>query len=226
MTTTTSVRGSIPAYDLPTPSDFPANIAGWRPDPGRGLLLVHDMQRYFLDFYDSPVLRDQLVARVAALVGAARRLGIPIAYTAQPGSMTPRERGLIVDFWGTGMRATEADRSVVPACAPAVDDIVVTKWRYSAFHGNDLAEQVAATGRDQIIVCGVFASIGCLMSACDAFSRDLETFYVGDAMADFTLEDHLRGIDYAARRCAVVIGHEGVLSGWEPAGCDQDDVFT
>lgn len=215
MTTSSSVRGSIPAYALPAERDFPTNTAPWRPDPSRGLLLVHDMQRYFLDFYESAAMRQQLIDRVAALVFAARKHGIPIAYTAQPGSMTPRERGLIADFWGTGMRATEEDRSVVPECAPVADDIVVTKWRYSAFHGNDLEAQVGKTGRDQLIVCGVFASIGCLMSACDAFSRDLETFYVGDAMADFTLEDHVRGIDYAARRCAVAIGHESVIVSWD-----------
>jgi isochorismate hydrolase len=213
--TSTSVRGSIPAYDLPAERDFQTNIAPWTPDPARGLLLVHDMQRYFLDFFESPVMREQLISRVAALVTSARRYGIPIAYTAQPGSMTPSERGLIADFWGSGMRATEEDRSVVPECAPAADDIVVTKWRYSAFHGNDLAVRVAATRRDQIIVCGVFASIGCLMSACDAFSRDLEAFYVGDAMADFTREDHVRGIDYAARRCAVAIGHQAVIANWD-----------
>jgi len=217
MTSTTNVRASIPAYQLPTEDDLPANVASWTPDPARGLLLVHDMQRYFLDFYESPAMRQTVVSRVANLVQAARRHGIPIAYTAQPGSMTPRERGLIADFWGTGMRASEEDRSIVPECAPADGDIVVTKWRYSAFHGNDLGPRVEATGRDQIIVCGVFASIGCLMSACDAFSRDLETFYVGDAMADFTLTDHVRGLDYAARRCAVVIGHQSVITAWDRA---------
>ncbi|CAO0836759.1 hypothetical protein SMICM17S_04668 [Streptomyces microflavus] len=29
---------------------------------------------------------------------------MPVAYTAQPGSMTPEQRGLLKDFWGPGIR--------------------------------------------------------------------------------------------------------------------------
>jgi len=32
-------------------------------------------------------------------------LGVPVAYTMQPGSMTDDEGGLLKDFWGPGMRA-------------------------------------------------------------------------------------------------------------------------
>ncbi|VCX93499.1 putative isochorismatase [Pseudomonas aeruginosa] len=38
----------ITAYPLPTAQQLPANLARWSLEPRRAVLLVHDMQRYFL----------------------------------------------------------------------------------------------------------------------------------------------------------------------------------
>jgi bifunctional isochorismate lyase/aryl carrier protein len=96
-------------------------------------------------------------------------------------------------------------RRIVDAVAPLSGDEIVTKWRYSAFHGTDLGTRLARRGRDQLIICGVFAHVGCLMTACDAFSSDLETFLVTDAVADFDAAHHWEALVYAAGRCAVVL---------------------
>lgn len=196
----------IAPYPMPTEADLPPSVARWTPDAGRACLLVHDMQRYFVDALPagrSPTTL--LLANVARLVAVARDLGMPVLYTAQRGSASRQQRGLLHDIWGPGMSAEPANRSIVDAVAPRPGEAVLDKHRYSAFHGSDLALAVARAGRDQLIVCGVYAHVGCLLTACDAFAHDLETFFVADAMADFGPAEHRLALDYAARLCAVTL---------------------
>jgi isochorismate hydrolase len=194
----------IKPYSLPTAGDLPAGTAHWTPDPARAVLLIHDMQRYFLRPLPAEGLRDEVVANIARLRGRCRELGVPVGYTAQPGGMTDEQRGLLKDFWGPGMRVDPADRHVVDALAPAREDWRFTKWRYSAFFRSGLLEKMREERRDQLIVCGVYAHVGVLMTAVEAFTNDIQPFLVADAVADFSEADHWMAMEYAARRCAVV----------------------
>ncbi|MBC6445978.1 isochorismatase family protein [Actinokineospora xionganensis] len=195
---------TIEPYAMPTEDEIPVNIARWQPDPRRAVLLIHDMQRYFLRPFppgESPVV--PLVDNVRLLRDRCAALGVPVAYTAQPGGMTDEQRGLLKDFWGPGMTVSADHRKIVDGIEPAEGDHVFTKWRYSAFHRSTLLELLGESGRDQLIVCGVFAHVGCLMTACDAYTNDIETFLVADAIADFSREEHMMAVTYAAKRCAV-----------------------
>lgn len=194
---------AIAPYDLPTADSLPANTADWTPDPRRAVLVVHDMQHFFLRPVPGP-LRAQLVHNAALLRDRAASLGVPVAYSAQPGGMTERERGLLRDFWGPGMRTAPEDREVVPELTPAEGDWLLTKRRYSAFFGSDLLQRLRAAGRDQLVLCGVYAHIGVLATAIDAFSHDIQVFLAADAIADFSAEQHRLALDYVAQRCGVV----------------------
>lgn len=193
----------ITPYPLPTTGELPVNVADWTVAPERAVLLVHDMQRYFLRPLPES-LRTDLIRNVAALRDYAVTQGIPVAYTAQPGGMTEAERGLLRDFWGPGMRVDPADREVVAELAPAPRDWTFTKWRYSAFFRSDLLDRMRAHGRDQLVLCGVYAHVGILATAIDAFTHDIQPFLIADAVADFSVAHHRMALDYAAARCAVV----------------------
>jgi isochorismate hydrolase len=201
----------ITSYLLPTRATMPDNVAAWTLQPERAVLLVHDMQEFFLEPFPGP-LRDDLLRNAGLLRQRCTGLGVPIAYTAHIGRMTEQQRGLLKDFWGPGMRSEPTDREVVPELAPTAADWKLTKWRYSAFHRSDLLTRMRSAGRDQLVLSGVYAHIGVLVTALDAFSHDIQPFLVADAIGDFTAADHHRTLEYAARCCAKVVLTEDVFA--------------
>jgi len=200
----------IRSYPLPTNASVPENVAQWTVDPERAVLLIHDMQRYFLRSIPDP-LRAEIVDNAAALRKRCAAVGVPVAYTAQSGGMTEQERGLLKDFWGPGMRTDPEDRAVVPELAPADGDWRLTKWRYSAFFRSDLLERMRAAGRDQLVLCGVYAHIGVLATALEAFTNDIQPFVVADATGDFSEAHHQLALQYTAQRCGAVVLAQEVL---------------
>lgn len=202
----------LPTYPLPRPEDFPKNKVGWTFAPERAVLLIHDMQDYFLHFFgeESPLVA-QLVANIAALRAFCKSRGVPVVYTAQPIDQSPKDRGLLNDMWGPGLNAHPQLKDVAAALAPDSDDTVLVKWRYSAFQRSPLEQMMKDWGRDQLLICGVYGHIGCLATALDAFMRDFETFVVGDAIADFSPEDHDMTLRYVAGRCGGVVGTDALI---------------
>jgi isochorismate hydrolase len=202
---------SIHAYPMPKAGELPANKANWSIDPGRAVLLVHDMQRYFLKPFAAP-LRSELISNVASLCQRSRANAMPIAFSAQPGGMTAEQRGLLNDFWGPGMKIDLEDRKVVDELEPSENDWITPKWRYSAFFQSGLLDRMRAAGRDQLVICGVYAHIGVLSTAIESFTNDIQTFLVADAVADFSEREHQLALTYASQRCAVLCSTQETLA--------------
>ncbi|WP_156759067.1 isochorismatase family protein [Microbacterium karelineae] len=200
----------IRSYEVP--ADIPEQPLGWRIDPARSVLLVHDMQEHFASAFDRNAAPfAPAVTRIAALADEARAAGVPVVYTAQPGGQSDEERGLQLDLWGAGVPAGEGER-IIDALCPQLRDRVLTKWRYDAFVRSGLDELLRELGRDQIIITGVYGHIGCLMTAASAFMSGRQAFLVADAIADFSREDHEMAVRYVSRRCGVVVAAETVSS--------------
>lgn len=203
-------------YDMPRSTEYPSPIAPWRASSKRSILLIHDMQRYFLERFDTTEQpATSLIANVERTMTTARRLGVPIVYTAQPGSMTPEQRGLLRDFWGPGMTVSPEHRQIIDQLAPRPEDLLLDKWRYSAFARTPLEKFIRGTGRDQLVICGIYAHVGVQATAVDSYTRDLETFVLADAVADFDRAQHLHALDYTARTSARVLPTSIALAEWE-----------
>ncbi|MBA8824425.1 bifunctional isochorismate lyase/aryl carrier protein [Saccharopolyspora lacisalsi] len=203
---------AIAPYSVPRQEELPADRVDWRLEPDRAVLLVHDMERHFVDAFtpDSEPL-DEVVPNIGALAGAARSSGVPVVYSAQPSGQTPEQRGLQLEWWGPGVSDPDQE-AIIGELAPGPEDVVLTKWRYSAFQRTELREMMRAWGRDQLVITGIYAHIGCLMTAAEAFQQEVRAFFVADAVADFSEQDHRMAVSYAAKRCAVVRSANRVLA--------------
>ena len=201
----------IAPYPLPAADDVPAGSVDWRVDPSRAALLVHDLQVYFGRPFSGDRPLGQMLANVARLAAACRQADVPVFYTAQVPHQDPRDRGLQREIWGPGMGADPTDAEILPDVAPRFGDLVLEKWRYSAFQRTNLEPLLLARGRDQIIVTGIYAHIGCMLTAADAFMRDIRPFFVADGTADFSRAHHDMALEYVAGRCGRVVTTDELL---------------
>jgi len=202
----------IQPYPLPTHAELPTPRGAWQPRSERLALLVHDMQRYFLAAFapDTAPLAPA-VANIARLLTHCRARGIPVFYTAQRGNQDRRDRGLQADLWGPGMSATDEHEAILEALAPAPGDHVLVKHRYSAFQRSNLETMMRARSRDQLLVTGVYAHIGCTATVAEGFQRDIESFIAADAVADFSRADHDLALHWIARTCGIPMTTDHLL---------------
>ncbi|BCE01314.1 isochorismatase family protein [Marinicellulosiphila megalodicopiae] len=181
------------------------NKTTWKIDPKKSILLIHDMQNYFVNFYDdNGELIKTIVNNIVELKKWCVLHAIPVFYTAQPGNQDQKERALLTDFWGKGLDGSDNKPDIIDQLKPTDNDVVLNKWRYSAFKKSNLEQTMKQSGRDQLIVCGIYAHIGVLSTALDAFMYDIKPFVIADAVADFTQEEHTMAMQYISKRCGNV----------------------
>ncbi|MDO6525110.1 isochorismatase family protein [Motilimonas sp. 1_MG-2023] len=193
----------IASYDLPTHTEFPTNTANWQIEPSKAVLLIHDMQEYFVGYYElNAAPMADILTNIQELKKQAKAAGIPVVYTAQPANQDPKDRALLTDFWGPGLNGDHTP--VVATLAPEQDDIEFVKWRYSAFKKTPLLEYMRENNKTQLIISGIYGHIGILSTALDAFMYDVQPFVIGDAIADFTRQDHLHTLNYVAGRAGSI----------------------
>jgi isochorismate hydrolase len=198
---------------VPSESAFQANwdFVRWSLDPDRAALLIHDLQDYFVRGF-SESAASEILDKAKSLRRAFYAVGAPVALSHQSGTMTVKERGLMVDFWGDGLSADEA--AWLPSLTPQPSDWLLDKRRYSAFYKTQLLPLLNSSGRDQLAICGVFGHVGILSTAIDAFSHNIQAFIMADAIGDFSDADHRRTLTQASRTCARVISTTEALRSW------------
>ncbi len=192
-------KGSIQPYPMPGAACLELNKVKWPLVADDAVLLVHDMQNYWLDFF---VERAPLMRAVQALVEAVRASDMPIIYTRGERPRHASERALGVQMWGLGLAhpdITDENVAIDSGLAPTPQDFVIYKLRVNAFFGTDLAAILQKIGRRHLIICGVFAHHGVMMTSAEAFMRNYQVHLVADAVTDYNEPDHWMALRYVAQ---------------------------
>jgi bifunctional isochorismate lyase / aryl carrier protein len=194
-------KSQIQPYAMPDVGCLELNKVDWPLDASDAVLLVHDMQQYWLDFFVDP---QPVLQAVQRLVAAARLAKVPIVYSRGERPKHQAERALGLDMWGPGLAhpdITEQDVAITASLTPQPDDFVVDKVRVSAFYDTPLPTLLQKLGRKQLWICGVFAHHGVMVSSIEAFMRNYKVQLIADATADYSDDDHWMALRYIAQTC-------------------------
>ncbi|MFM2149227.1 MAG: hypothetical protein RLZZ187_1533 [Pseudomonadota bacterium] len=181
-------------------------------------LLLVDLQRGFLHPEGFVAAQGRDVSDCAAaarqcyaLARIARDAGMPVIWTrhvlrpdhADAGLLTTELRPRLGQI-GALARGT-ADIEIPAEAGVEPGDFVLDKPRYSAFFGTSLDMLLAARGIRALMVGGVTTSMCVESSVRDAAQRDIRTFVLRDAVADFDAARHAASLSAMAFGFARVI---------------------
>src|SRR5262249_38753571 len=132
------------------------------------------------------------VTRTVPLLAAARRRGLPVAFTR----VVYREDGSDdcafvrkVPALAT-LTETAPAGQIVPELAPLPDEVILRKTQPSAFFGTGYAELLRKQGVDTVIVAGCTTS-GCVRATVvDAMSHNFRTIVARDGVGDRSIAAH------------------------------------
>jgi nicotinamidase-related amidase/YHS domain-containing protein len=125
------------------------------------------------------------LARLAALLVAARAAGATVLHIAHRGSA-----GALFDPEGHG--------AIMPEVAPQLGEPVIWKPEPSAFTGTDLGTRLEALGARSLILAGFMTHLCVSSTAREAMERGYVVTVAADATATRPLPDPLGGPDVSA----------------------------
>ena len=160
-------------------------------DASRSLLLVVDIQERLL-----PAMEEgpRVVAAAAKLMHAAARLGVPV---------------LVSEQYPKGIGAT-----VLELAALAPTGSVHAKMTFSCAATPSIADAVAASGRTQLVLCGIEAHVCVLQSALGFAATGRDVAVAWDATSSRRASDRALAADRLRQAGIVLASTEMVLFEW------------
>jgi ureidoacrylate peracid hydrolase len=190
-------------------------------EPSRTALLVVDVQHFFSHERDVPLYppvagvldtlqrfvdecraRGVLVVRIQAIVPDEQTQGVWRRHF--------RERWATPSPLAPGQPGAEFH----PGFEPQSGDIVVTKPRYSSFHGSSLEAILRSRGIQTVLVGGLTTDVCVSSTARDAFQREFDTITLSDCCAERTQARHESGLATLAATFGTVCSSAEVLAAW------------
>ncbi|HEY6891892.1 MAG TPA: isochorismatase family protein [Solirubrobacter sp.] len=185
----------------------------------RPAVVVVDLNLGFTDA-SSPLAcdLDEVLARTAALLGVARRVGVPVFFTTieydevrEAAAAVFLRKVPALKLLRPGTRWVEIDERLGRRC----DEPIITKAHASAFFGVPFGALLA--GRDTLIVCGASTS-GCVRATVvDAMQHGLSPIVPRECVGDRSAAAHDQALSDIDGRYGDVVGVEEVIAALESA---------
>lgn len=159
---------------------------------GQSALVVVDIQETFLN----PIWeKERVVARSLFLIESAKVLGIPVLATVQ---YATRMGGLVPEI-----------AAALPDGCAATD-----KLCFSCYGAEEFAANLAATGRRQVVLCGIETHI-CVNQTChDLLQAGYGVGLPWDALSSRSRENHENALSRMQSVGAVLTNSESVVYEW------------
>lgn len=161
----------------------------------RSLLLIVDVQQKLAPAMAS---LDRLLANLTILLRAAHPLGVPVLASEQ----YPR---------GLGPTLPEVAALLAP---PDGAPEVFEKSHFSCAAEPGVAERLALTGRDQIVIAGIEAHVCVLQTALELRAAAWSVFVVADACSSRAPASAEQAMDRMRQHGVTVVNTEMVLFEW------------
>jgi nicotinamidase-related amidase len=165
-------------------------------DPKKTAMIVVDMQNDFVASgaaMETPAAR-AVVPKLAEALKICRDAGLKVIYTAHVHRRDGSDMGLFDDMHPPiANREALVDGTpgvdIYSDLAPAPDEHVIKKHRYSGFFGTDLDMILREWGVDTVIISGTTTENCCHATARDAMFRNYRVVFLSDATATYDYPD-------------------------------------
>lgn len=159
-----------------------------RLEPERAVLVVIDLQERFRDLIHG---MDQVLERSGRLIAFCRQLEIPVLVTEQ----YPR---------GLGVTVTE----IREACRPFT---AYEKTAFSCAGSPEFLQALRATGRTQVVLCGIETHVCVYQTACDLLREGFQVALAADAVSSCNAADRDLGLQRLRDVGADVMGTQMIM---------------
>lgn len=153
-------------------------------DMPKAVLLVIDMQKFFLDSDSSSFTEGGLaiIPNCQNLIKSFRSHKRPVIYTRHVHKSAELDGGILAWWWQDICIDGTPESEIVEQLTPLPEEKVIKKHRYSSFYNTDLEITLRCLGITDIVFCGIMSNICVESTVRDAYFRDIRCFVPADAV--------------------------------------------
>jgi nicotinamidase-related amidase len=192
----------------------PFNLHQMKLNVDKSVLMVIDMQKFFLD-PSSPTFTCgglAIIQNIKKLIQTFRKANRPVIYTCNVHHPGKIDAG-IMGWWWEGMCFEGSPESKVhEELSPLNGDKIIYKHRYSAFYNTDLETILRVLKIEDIVITGIMTNMCCESTARDAYYRDYRIFFPADATGSINEEMHLASLLNLSFGFAYITTAENIIS--------------